>query len=115
MSYGTLYLIPVPLADDSAAASYTPFLTRTINAIDEDIIKNENPARNYLRQGGLLKPQTALVRHAYGKPGRERADADMLLPGVLRGRDMGPLSEAGCPGVADPGADVVAAPHRKGI
>jgi Predicted methyltransferases len=115
MSYGTLYLIPVPLADDAAAASYTPFLTRTINAIDEYIVENEKTARKFLRQAGLQKPQNELVLHDYGKHARERADADMLLSGLLRGRDMGLMSEAGCPGVADPGADVVAAAHRKGI
>jgi len=115
MSYGTLYLIPVPLADDAAAASYTPYLVQTINAINEYIVENEKTARKFLKQAGLQRPQSGLILHDYGKHARNDVDFSMIFSGLLAGRDVGLMSEAGCPGVADPGADIVAEAHRKGI
>lgn len=115
MPYGTLFLIPVPLSDDAASASYTPFLAGTINAIDEYIVENEKTARKFLKQAGLKRPQNELVFHDYGKHAREKTDASVFFEGLLQGKDVGLMSEAGCPGVADPGADIVAGAHRRGI
>jgi len=115
MHYGTLYLIPVPLTEDAAAASYTPYLVRTINSIDEYIVENEKTARKFLKQAGLKKPQSALRIHDYGKHVREKMDPSTFFGGLLAGRDVGLMSEAGCPGVADPGADIVAQAHKLGI
>ena len=115
MPYGTLYLIPVPLADDAALASYTPFLSQTINAIDEYIVENEKTARKFLKQAGLQRPQSELTLHDYGKHAREKGDPSVFFAGLLAGKDVGLMSEAGCPGVADPGANIVAEAHRMGI
>ncbi len=114
MSPGTLYLIPVPLADDAAAKSFTPYLVDTINSISEYIVENEKTARRFLKQAGLKTPQSELVIHDYGKHNRDKADAD-FFSGLMTGKDVGLMSEAGCPGVADPGADVVAEAHRRGV
>lgn len=115
MPYGTLYLIPVPLVDAAASASYTPFLSETINAIDEYIVENEKTARKFLKQAGLQKPQSELTLHDYGKHAREKEDPSVFFAGLLSGSDVGLMSEAGCPGVADPGANIVAEAHRRGI
>ncbi|WP_353182307.1 SAM-dependent methyltransferase [Parapedobacter lycopersici] len=115
MPYGTLYLIPVPLSADAAAASFTPYLGRVINAIDEYIVENEKTARKFLKQAGLETPQSELLIHDYGKHVRGNVDFTALFAGLLAGRDVGLMSEAGCPGVADPGADIVAEAHRNGI
>ena len=58
MPFGTLYLLPVPLSADAAAASYTPYLTQVINSIDEYIVENEKTARKFLKQAGLRIPQS---------------------------------------------------------
>src|SRR5690606_16146840 len=50
-----------------------------------------------------------------GKHVRGKADTAYFFSGLLSGRDVGLMSEAGCPGVADPGADIVAEAHRRGI
>jgi 16S rRNA (cytidine1402-2'-O)-methyltransferase len=114
MAYGTLYLIPVPLAENAAGKSFTPYLVDTINHISEYIVENEKTARRFLKEAGLKTPQSELVIHDYGKHNRDIGDNEFFA-GLLAGKDVGLMSEAGCPGVADPGADIVAEAHRKGI
>jgi 16S rRNA (cytidine1402-2'-O)-methyltransferase len=114
MPAGTLYLIPVPLADDAAVQSFTSYLTQTINQISEYIVENEKTARKFLKQAGLTIPQSQLIIHNYGKHNRN-VDLKDFFTGLLSGKDAGLMSEAGCPGVADPGAEIVAEAHRRGI
>jgi 16S rRNA (cytidine1402-2'-O)-methyltransferase len=114
MANGTLFLIPVPLADEAAAKSFTPYLVDTINSIKEYIVENEKTARRFLKEAGLKTPQSELVIHDYGKHNRD-AGLKEFFKGLTAGNNVGLMSEAGCPGIADPGADIVAEAHRKGI
>ncbi|MEO7211875.1 SAM-dependent methyltransferase [Mucilaginibacter sp.] len=114
MQPGTLFLIPVPLADAAAAKSFTPYLVDTINAVKEYIVENEKTARRFLKEAGLKTPQSELVIHDYGKHKRDDGLKEFFT-GLMAGNDVGLMSEAGCPGIADPGADIVAEAHRKGI
>ena len=114
MPYGTLYLIPVPLADEAAAKSFTPYLIDTINSIKEYVVENEKTARRFLKEAGLKTPQSELLIHDYGKHNRAGDQAE-FFNGLTAGKDVGLMSEAGCPGVADPGSDIVAKAHRMGI
>ncbi len=111
---GTLYLIPVPLAEDASAKSFTPYLVDTINHIKEYIVENSKTARRFLKEAGLKTPQSELIVHDYGKHNRDSNTTD-FFKGLLAGNDVGLMSEAGCPGVADPGAEIVAMAHKKGI
>lgn len=114
MQKGTLYLIPVPLAENAIQKSFTPFLVDTINAIKTYIVENEKTARRFLKEAGLKTPQSELLIHDYGKHKR----GNSLVPffkELMLGGDVGLMSEAGCPGVADPGADIVAEAHKRGI
>src|ERR1700759_1649878 len=114
MPLGTLYLIPVPLADDAAAKSFTPYLIDTINSIKEYIVENEKTARRFLKEAGLKTPQSELIIHDYGKHNRNDS-LNEFFEGLKAGNDVGLMSEAGCPGLADPGADIVAKAHGLGI
>jgi 16S rRNA (cytidine1402-2'-O)-methyltransferase len=114
MPYGTLYLIPVPLADDAAAKSFTPYLSDTINGIKEYIVENEKTARRFLKEAGLKTPQSELTIHDYGKHNRD-TNTNEYFKGLQAGKDVGLMSEAGCPGIADPGAEIVDKAHRMGI
>ena len=114
MPYGTLYLIPVPLAENAAAKSFTPYLVDTINSIKEYIVENEKTARRFLKEAGLTTPQSELTIHDYGKHNREAAGGE-FFKGLQAGNDVGLMSEAGCPGIADPGAEIVEKAHRMGI
>jgi 16S rRNA (cytidine1402-2'-O)-methyltransferase len=114
MKKGTLYLVPVPLAENATAKTFTPYLVDTINEIDTYIVENEKTARKFLKEAGLKRPQSELVIHDYGKHKR----AASLVPyfkELMTGKDVGLMSEAGCPGIADPGADIVAEAHHRGI
>jgi 16S rRNA (cytidine1402-2'-O)-methyltransferase len=113
MPNGTLYLIPVPLADEAAAKSFTPYLIHTINNIKEYIVENEKTARRFLKEAGLKTPQSELVIHDYGKYNRDSLKE--FFKGLQAGNDVGLMSEAGCPGIADPGADIVAEAHKRNI
>ncbi|PRD53774.1 SAM-dependent methyltransferase [Sphingobacterium gobiense] len=115
MALGTLYLIPVPLAENAEKQSYTLYFQEVINHIDEYVVENEKTARRFLKEAGLKIPQSELKMHDYGKHVREITDYNRMFKSLTEGKDMGLMSEAGCPGVADPGADVVAEAHKRGI
>lgn len=114
MHPGSLFLIPVPLADNTQAKSFTPYLTDTINHINEYIVENSKTARRFLKEAGLKTPQSELIIHDYGKHNRD-SNINEFFTGLLAGKDVGLMSEAGCPGIADPGAEIVAFAHQKGI
>lgn len=114
MQRGTLFLIPVPLAENAMQKSFTSFLTETINVIKTYIVENEKTARKFLKEAGIKIPQSDLLIHDYGKHKR----GNSLVPyftQLMSGIDVGLMSEAGCPGVADPGAEIVAEAHKRGI
>ncbi|MDQ0637213.1 16S rRNA (cytidine1402-2'-O)-methyltransferase [Pedobacter sp. W3I1] len=113
MQKGTLYLIPVPLAEEVAHKTFTPYLVDTINQIDTYIVENSKTARRFLKEAGLKTPQKDLIVHDYGK--HNRTDLGQFFVELSAGKDVGLMSEAGCPGIADPGADIVAEAHKRGI
>jgi 16S rRNA (cytidine1402-2'-O)-methyltransferase len=114
MQRGVLFLIPVPLADNAAHKSFTAYNIEVINSINTYIVENEKTARKFLKEAGIKIPQSELVIHDFGKHKR----GNSLVPffkELMTGKDVGLMSEAGCPGVADPGAEVVAEAHKRGI
>lgn len=113
MQNGTLYLIPVPLAEEVAHKTFTPYLVDTINQIDTYIVENSKTARRFLKEAGLKTAQKDLIVHDYGK--HNRTDLGQFFVELKAGKDVGLMSEAGCPGIADPGADIVAEAHKRGI
>lgn len=115
MQKGKLYLIPVPLADGAEKSSYTLIHHDIINHINAYVVENEKTARRFLKSAGLKIPQSDLIIYDYGKHTREKMDYNAVFSSVMEGKDLGLMSEAGCPGVADPGADVVAEAHKRGI
>ncbi len=112
---GRLFLIPVPLAEETAQQSFTPFLSRTINEIHEYIVESEKSARKFLKLAGIERPQSELVFHDYGKHARERFDYARAFRSLEEGNDVGLMSDAGSPAIADPGSEVVAEAHRRNI
>ena len=113
MQKGTLYLIPVPLAEEVAHKTFTPYLVDTVNQIDTYSVENSKTARRFLKEAGLKTPQKDLIVHDYGK--HNRTDLGQFFVELAAGKDVGLMSEAGCPGIADPGADIVAEAHKRGI
>jgi 16S rRNA (cytidine1402-2'-O)-methyltransferase len=113
----TLYLVPATLGD-TAWESYLPREAREIVCgLDCFIVENSKSARAELKRLGYPRPlQTAEMRvlpPPDAAPDERTLDA--LLDPLLHGRPAGLLSEAGCPGVADPGAMLVRRAHARGI
>ncbi|HUH32617.1 MAG TPA: SAM-dependent methyltransferase [Daejeonella sp.] len=77
------------------------------------MVENSKTARRFLKEAGLQTPQSELIVHDYGKHNRDNLAE--FFTGLLNGKNVGLMSEAGCPGIADPGADIVAYAHKKGI
>jgi len=111
---GRLYLVPSLLG---AAAPEDVLPARTIaiaRGLAHYVVENAKPARAFLKALAPLRPLQEIAIEALGEaPGADRCAA--LLAPARAGHDMGMLSDAGCPGVADPGALLVAAAHREGI
>lgn len=112
---GKLYLIPVPLSEGAEKSSYTYLHQEIINTIDEYVVENEKTARRFLKAAGITIPQNKLTMHDYGKHVRGQMDYKAVFANALKGKDIGLMSEAGCPAVADPGSDVVLEAHKLGI
>ncbi|MCX7961197.1 MAG: SAM-dependent methyltransferase [Burkholderiales bacterium] len=108
MMAGVLYAIPTPLGA-SPEASLPAAVLRTVRALRDFAVEDAKSARAFLAAVGC-DPKQARIREL----GDESDDAALLAP-LREGRDLGLLSEAGCPGLADPGARLVAAAHRAGF
>ncbi len=111
---GKLYLIPTTLGDTAPLEVLPISIKRAIENIDYYIVENEKTARKSIKQISSGKSQPKLQIEVLNKYTEAQAIPGFLQP-CLDGHDIGILSEAGCPGIADPGADVVKVAHEKGI
>jgi len=111
---GTLYLIPTPLGD-TPLDRVLPEQTRRIAAgLSTFIVEHPKTARAFLKKIGTERPLQQLTLLELNEHTPAGALEGLLSP-LLDGRDVGLLSEAGCPAVADPGADLVRLAHQRGI
>ena len=124
---GTLYLVPNTLGDDARTEQLPwvlPNETLTCSAkLQHWIVEDAKTARALLKAVDSLSPLTCTIQEMQMSEWRGAArnskfrdavkPADLLKP-LLAGHDMGLMSEAGVPGVADPGAEIVLAAHKMG-
>lgn len=114
MSYGTLYLIPVPLGPSEPQSCLPlPVLEQT-RALSHFVAEHAKTARAFLKAAQHPVPLQQIEISELNEHTRENQLAALLSP-LLDGKDAGLISEAGCPAVADPGANLVALAHRQGI
>lgn len=112
---GILYLIPVTLGEELPPDAVIPrAVIDIIHSLNYFIAEEERSARRYLRKTGFPKPIQEIDIRPMGKHS-EPATYAAYLERVVQGENAGLLSEAGCPGVADPGADIVRIAHEKNI
>ncbi len=114
MKLGTLYLIPVTLGDDSITNVLPSDVVSIAQQLDTFVVESEKSARHFLGTIKTIKPVRELGLHLLNEH-TEVASLPALLTPLLAGRDVGLMSDAGCPGVADPGAKLVELAHQKGI
>jgi len=111
---GKLYLIPITLGESNPHDVLPQTVQRAIELIDCYIVENEKTARKFIKSIYPEKVQATLQLSTLNKHTEVSEHNDMIKP-CLQGINVGLMSEAGCPGVADPGAVIVKLAHEKGI
>ncbi|MGH8744243.1 MAG: SAM-dependent methyltransferase, partial [Burkholderiales bacterium] len=112
MPSGLLYLVPASLGANDVSL---PEQARQLACkLDTFIVENPKSARQYLAQLKLQTPVQQLNLLVLDKHTPAESLNELLKP-LLAGKDVGLLSEAGCPAIADPGADLVKLAHRHNI
>ncbi|XCF05528.1 SAM-dependent methyltransferase [Tamlana crocina] len=111
---GQLYLIPTTLGDHDPMEVLPASVKHVIENTNTFIVENEKTARRFIKRICPEKSQPSLNIFLLNKF-TEATEVPGFLNPCLQGTDVGLLSEAGCPGVADPGADVVKIAHEKNI
>jgi 16S rRNA (cytidine1402-2'-O)-methyltransferase len=115
MAHGRLFLVPAWLSEDTAPADAVPAaVLERVRALDCFVVEDARSARRFLAACGHPKPMRELGMRELNEH-TPRGEVAALLAPVLAGRDMGVLSEAGVPAVADPGAALVAEAHAQGV
>lgn len=110
---GKLYLVPSFLYDGQDANSLPKETIDKVHTLKEFIVERSKTARAYLKAINIPTPQNELILHELDKHGKD--DIDRFLKSASEGGSLGLISEAGMPCVADPGAEIVARAHKKGI
>ncbi|MBF8151402.1 SAM-dependent methyltransferase [Winogradskyella sp. F6397] len=111
---GKLYLIPTRLGDSPPLEVLPISIKKIVENLDTYIVENEKTARRFIKRISPGKSQPSLKLQVLNKYTTEEERNTFLNP-CLNGISMGLLSEAGCPAIADPGADIVALAHQMDI
>ncbi|UYZ61864.1 SAM-dependent methyltransferase [Hymenobacter weizhouensis] len=111
---GTLYLIPTVLADDTAAQVLPPQVAERVAALSYFLVENARTARRFIKS---VAPQQVIEELSLTVIDKDSTEAQIqaALHPVAAGQDAGVLSEAGCPGIADPGAELARRAHQLGL
>ena len=113
---GILYMIPCPISDSTAVYDVVPEVNRgVIDSLDYFIVENVRSARRFLSKAGIARKIDELEFVELNEHTVAGAAIEAMVRPIEQGRSAGVISEAGVPGVADPGALVVEACHRRGI
>lgn len=111
---GKIYLIPTTLGETNPLEVLPLSVKKVIEQIDYYIVENEKSARGFIKSICPGKSQSKLIISLLNKFTDPIEIPDFLDP-CLDGVDVGIISEAGCPGIADPGAEIVKLAHQKKI
>lgn len=114
MNKGKLFLIPSVLAPDTAADIISPQVKAIIQSTKHFLVEDLRTARRYISSLKLGVVIDELHLEILDKKTRPGAMPSLMAP-IFEGNDVGVISEAGCPGIADPGSVAVAFAHEKGI
>ena len=109
-------MIPCPISDQTEVYDVVPEANRrVIDSLDYFIVENVRSARRFLSKAGIQRKIDELEFVELNEHTVAGQAVEAMIKPLLAGRSAGVISEAGVPGVADPGALVVEACHRKGI
>ncbi len=111
---GTLYLIPVTLGETPHDHVLPSYNREVIGSLRHFIVEEVRTARRFLKAVDRSIDIDGLTFYPMGKHADHDRYASYLQP-LRQGESMGVISEAGCPAIADPGADIVAIAQREGL
>tara|TARA_R110002050_G_scaffold93080_2_gene194593 strand:+ start:357 stop:1061 length:705 start_codon:yes stop_codon:yes gene_type:complete len=111
---GKLYLIPTTLGDTEPLEVMPLSIKKVIEQIDYYIVENEKSARRFIKSIAPKKSQPALTLKLLDKYAVEE-ETQRYLDVCAQGINVGLLSEAGVPAIADPGASIVKLAHQQNI
>jgi 16S rRNA (cytidine1402-2'-O)-methyltransferase len=114
MAYGKIYMLPCPISEGNPYDVLPEANRAVMGGLDYFIVENVRTARRFLSAAKIGRPIEEL-EFAECNEHTTALEIEPLLRPILEGRSAGIISEAGLPGVADPGADVVALAQKKGI
>ncbi|KAA3440163.1 SAM-dependent methyltransferase [Rufibacter hautae] len=111
---GTLFLIPTVLAEDTASAVICRQVAEVTAQLKYFLVENARTARRYIKS---IAPSQTIEELQITVIDKNSSDAELTaaLKPLLAGQDAGVISEAGCPGVADPGAELARLAHQHGV
>jgi len=110
MKLGTLFLVPTPISDSPMRFVIPEGNKEQLHQLVHFMVEKEKPARAALKRLELAHPIQELKLYNIGKYS-EKSDFESYFEPLFRGEDMGLLSDAGCPGIADPGSELVKLAH----
>ena len=110
MNKGNLYLIPTVIGDGTQKETLTSPIIKAVQKINVFIVENIRTTRRYIRTIDKEKDIDNITFYCFGKHNNIDLEKD-FLPHILRGQDVGIISESGLPCVADPGSKIVAYAH----
>lgn len=111
---GKLYLIPTPIDMEAIAESIPVSVQQLIARLAHFIVEHPKTARQFLKRLNHQQPLQSITMLTLNEHTAQK-DLPALLEPLLAGYDVGLMSEAGCPGVADPGAALVRLAHLHGV
>jgi len=111
---GTLYLIPSPISQENIAWVLPAAVQQCVAGLSHFIAEHPKTARQFLKQIGCKRPLQTLQMQILNEHTSSKDLPELLQP-LLAGHDVGLLSEAGCPAVADPGAELIRLAHKNNI
>ncbi|MEZ7838534.1 MAG: SAM-dependent methyltransferase [Flavobacteriales bacterium] len=114
MSKGILYMIPTTLGESDVTKVLPQSVKDTIHQLDEFIVENSKNARAFLKLMDIPTPQDQLKLHELNKH-TDAQELHAFLANCRNGKNIGLISDAGCPGVADPGAEIANLAHKEDI
>lgn len=114
MEKGKLYLIPCPIGEVDPLVCLPAYNFEIIHKVKYYLAENEKHCRAFLKQCKIPTPLGEISVLPLNNHTDPFEFNEMIKP-LLEGKDVGIISEAGCPGVADPGAEIVKLAHQKKI
>jgi 16S rRNA (cytidine1402-2'-O)-methyltransferase len=111
--YGKLFLLPVPIAEGSDSNFIPAYNFEIVKQLTHFIAEDAKTARRFLKYFGYPNIPTAEIAEL-NEHTKQVSITELIQP-LLKGQNVGLMSDAGCPGIADPGAEVVKLAHQYNI